>query len=175
MTFMSIDELILDKIRRGMLFPVLPRAPGAAIDRALLVSEHLWSVLNSVEGDDEWEERVGQLQADLERFITNEHPIDPKYLFLLYPAADAVWEIRSVRPEPSIRVLGSFAKKDVFVATNYALREDLGGWQSREWRAVKKTCAAIWRAIFHTYRPKNSIHIQDLVTGAHDGEYFREP
>jgi hypothetical protein len=51
-------------------------------------------------------------------------PIGPKYLFLLYRADEAVWEIRSVRPNPSIRVLGRFAAKDIFVATNFALRDD---------------------------------------------------
>jgi len=76
------------------------------------------------------EKRVAELRADLEVFVEG-RIIDPKYLFLLYPAADCVWEIRSVRSNPSIRVLGLFAKRDIFVATNFAFREDLGGWQSR--------------------------------------------
>ena len=29
--------------------------------------------------------------------------IDPKYLFLLAPARDAIWEIRSIRDAPSIK------------------------------------------------------------------------
>ena len=73
--------------------------------------------------------RMGRLDADLEHFVVSPE-IDPKYLFHLYPSQDCVWEIRSVRDDPSIRVLGMFAAKDVFVATNFALREDLGGWQS---------------------------------------------
>ena len=73
---------------------------------------------------------MGTLQADLELFAEGQ-PIDPKYLFLLYPPAEGVWEIRSIRPHPSIRVLGLFAQKDVFIATNLELRENLGGWQSR--------------------------------------------
>jgi len=61
----------------------------------------------------------------LEQFAEGQS-IDPAYLKLLAPARDAVWEIRSVRPAPSIRVLGRFAEYDVFVATNYALRKPLG-------------------------------------------------
>ena len=38
------------------------------------------------------ERRVAELQADLEVFV-EARTIDPKYLFLLYPARDAVWEI----------------------------------------------------------------------------------
>lgn len=157
-----------------MLYPLRPKARGAPINRAMFLSEGLREVLESDEGDEEWETRVGELQADLEVFVTDETPIDPKYLFLLAPARDAVWEIRSVRVDPSIRVLGSFAKKDVFVATNHALRADLGGWESQAWRTAKRLSGAIWRKIFGTYHPRREVKISALVTGAHKGEYFRE-
>lgn len=169
---MSIDDLILDRVRRGMLYPLIPRAPGARIIRAMLVGEKLHVLLNSPEGEEDWERRVGELQADLERFLTD--PIDPKYLFLLYPARDAVWEIRSVGTDPSIRVLGLFAKRDVFVATNFALRSELGGWQSRDWRRFRREAGAIWRKTFDTYKPRPSTKIKDLVTGAISGDYFKD-
>ncbi len=159
-----------------MLSVLEPKAPGAPIERVMLLTEAMAEILDSPTGDDEWEVRVGTLRADLERFVTNAEVIDPKYLFLLYPAADAVWEVRSVRDAPSIRVLGLFAKRDVFVATNFALREDLAGWQSREWKNVKRAARAAWNRIFGTYRPRSNTKIGDLVTGAQDGDYFkREP
>jgi hypothetical protein len=170
---MSIEDEIVDRYRRRMLFPLLPKARGAAARRAMFVAEDLWSVLNSPEGDDEWEQRVGELRADLERFVIEEQ-IDPSYLFLLYPAEDAVWEIRSVRPDPSIRVLGSFAYKDVYIATNYAFRKDLGGWQDRRWKAVKRKARAVWRWLFHTYKPLFGTDVKLLVTGAIDGRYFKD-
>ncbi len=154
-----------------MLYPLVPRARGVKVVRAMFLGEELHDLLNSPEGDEDWETRVGQLQADLERFVSGS--IDPKYLFLLYPARDAVWEIRSVNPNPSIRVLGFFAKRDVFVATNFALREDLGGWQSRQWRDVKRKAGTVWRQAFSTYKPRNSIRISDLVTGAINGQYYK--
>src|ERR1051325_10882919 len=94
LTYMSIEDEILDRVRRGMLFPLRPRAAGATIRRAMFVSERLWNELNSPEGDPEWEDRIGRLRADLEVYIT-ESVIAPKYLFLLYPASEGVWEIRS--------------------------------------------------------------------------------
>lgn len=171
---MSIEALIRAREAAGMLFPLGLRAPGATPNRAMFVSEALHGVLNSPEGDLQWEQRVAELQADLEYFVEG-RAIDPKYLFLLYHSREAVWEIRSVRDAPSIRVLGRFAAKDVFVATNYALREDLGGWESRGWRDVKVMARTVWNNLFHPYQPEISLQINDLVTGALNGKYFRNP
>lgn len=169
---MSIEDEIKDRCQRGMLYPLLPLAPGATVRRAMFLSEQLWKELNSPEGDSEWEERIGYLQADLENFVTARE-IEPRYLFLLFPSHDCVWEIRSRRPSPSIRVLGLFASKDRFIATNLARRDQLGGWQSREWKAVKRAAAAIWRWLFATYRPVKTTDVSDVVTGAISGRYFK--
>ncbi|CAN7732787.1 hypothetical protein LJR220_001888 [Bradyrhizobium sp. LjRoot220] len=118
------------------------------------------------------EDRLGILQADLEQFAEG-RTIDPKYLFLLYPATEGVWEIRSLRPDPSIRVLGFFAKRDVFIATNLALRENLGGWESREWKDIKRLARTRWGHLFHTYNPMVSTNLSELVTGTIDGKYFK--
>lgn len=169
---MSIEDLISHKVGAGMLFPLIPRAAGSAPRRAMFVSEDIWSLLSTEHQDDDMEERLGILQADLELFAEG-RTIDPKYLFLLYPASEGVWEIRSVRPDPSIRVLGFFAKKDVYIATNLALRENLGGWESREWKDVKRLARTRWGHLFHTFQPLVSTNISDLVTGTIDGKYFK--
>jgi hypothetical protein len=170
---MSIQDDIADRLKRGMLHPLLPLAKGAMIRRAMFVGEELWANLNSPEGDPEWDERIGKLQADLEVFVT-EASIEPKYLFLLFPAPDAVWEIRSVRDDPSIRVLGLFAEKDVFISTNFARREGLGGWQSREWKWVKRMARALWRRIFPTYSPVTTIDVKEVCSGASNGIFYKE-
>lgn len=169
---MSIEDLISHKVGLGMLFPLIPRSAGSSPRRAMFVSEDIWSLLSTEHQDDDMEDRLGILQADLELFAEGQ-PIDPKYLFLLSPASEGVWEIRSVRPEPSMRVLGLFAKKDVFIATNIALRENLGGWESREWKDVKRLARTRWVHLFHTYEPLISTNLSDLVTGSIDGKYFK--
>ena len=169
---MSINALIRWRVQEGSLYPLEPRAAGSAARRAMFLSEPLWTLLSTEHSDEAMEERMGFLQADLEQF-SNGHSIDPKYLFLLSPVRDAVWEIRSTRPSPSIRVLGLFAARDVFVATNHALREDLHGWESRQWREVKRAAKARWRQLFHTYDPIASTNHHDLVSGAIDGKYFK--
>ena len=110
------------------------------------------------------------------RWKTDSDHCRPIWSFLLKVSPlirQAVWEIRSVRPAPSIRVLVLFAKKNVFVATNFAFREDLGEWQSREWKNVKRAALAGWRRLFHPYDPLESTNIQNLVTGAINGKYFK--
>jgi hypothetical protein len=169
---MSIDDLIVDRVKRGMLYPLVPRSRGDAARRAMFVTERLWGVLTSPIGDSEWERRVGDLQADLERFAAGQ-VIDPKYLFLLYPSRDGVWEIRSNGSDPSIRVLGLFARRDVFIATNFAMRADLEGWESREWKKVKRAAGAEWRILFHPYEARRTINVRELVTGALNGKYFK--
>lgn len=169
---MSIIDLVKSQIASGMLFPLVPQARGAIIRRTMLVTEEVQDVLFSPVGDLAWEERVANLRADLEVFVTNE-TVDPKYLFHLYPAHDGVWEIRSVSHDPSIRVLGLFVEQDVFVATNIALREHLGGWNSRAWKHVKRRALARWRAVFNTYNPVLGTDAKLLVTGAIDGKYFK--
>ena len=169
---MSIDDLISDRVSRGMLYPLIPKAPGTSPRRAMFVSEGIWEMLSTEHEDEEMEDRLGILQADLELFAEGQW-IDPKYLFLLYPPGEAVWEIRSLRPAPSIRVLGRFAKRDVFIATNMELRENLGGWQSREWKNVKRLACIKWGHLFHTYQPMLSTNIHDLVTDAVNGKYFK--
>jgi hypothetical protein len=118
------------------------------------------------------EDRKGALEADLEVFASGE-PIGPKYLFLLYHSREGVWEIRSVKPNPSIRVLGRFVERDIFIATNFALRDDLGGWQSREWRDVKVRARAVWINLLHTHQPLVTTDVNRVVTGAINGKYFK--
>jgi len=169
---MSIKVLIETAIEQKRLFPLIPRARGESARRAMFLSEGLRDLLTETHTDPQLENRLGALQADLELFVTGQ-PIHPKYLFLLYPAFEGVWEIRSVRPNPSIRVLGLFIERDVFIATNYALRESLGGWQSREWKRFRRAAQTEWRNLFYSYEPLRSPIIHDVVTGAINGKYFK--
>ena len=139
----------------------------------MFVAEDLWNELNSPEGDPEWDERIGKLRADLEVFVI-EASIVPKYLFLLYPAHDAVWEIRSTKDDPSLRVMGLFPIQDTFVSTEYARRDMLGGWESREWKIIKRRACAIWRNLFFAYDPIVTIDVKQVCSGATDEIFYKE-
>lgn len=170
---MSIGQSIRQHRADGRLHAIIPKAHGTAPKRAMFATEGLWDTLQASYQDEEFEERMGRLQADLETFATGD-PIYPKYLFLLYPSRDGVWEIRSVTDAPSIRVLGLFAEKNIFIATHFVLREDLGGWQSRQWKEAKRTALANWRNLFPGYHPIITANIHEVVSGAIDGKYFKQ-
>jgi len=170
---MSIDDQISDAVSRGRAFPILPVARGAPVRRALFVGEALWTELDPADKPPEWQERIATLRADLEVFVTAAQ-ITPKYLFLLYKSVEAVWEIRSVRDDPSLRVLGLFARRDVLFLSVMARREDLGDWQSRAWKTVKSSARAEWRRLFNTYLPVRTTNVADVCTGTIHGIYYKE-
>lgn len=173
LTYMSIQDEIRDRCSRKMLYALEPRAFGAPIRRALFLAEPLWKLLNSPEGDDEWEERIGLLQADLEMFVTEEL-IGPKYLRPLLPARDGVWAIRSDQDKPTLRVLCLFAGKDQLIATGISRREDLGVLHSKEWKIAKRAARASWRNLFQTYEPVIATSIVDVCTGVVDGVFYED-
>lgn len=172
LTYMSIIEVLASKVAYRMLFPLIPQARGSSVRRPMYIAEELWSLFATSHPDPEFESRIGTLRADLEAFVDGT-ALYPGYLFLLSPARDAVWEIRSTRDDPSIRVLGRFAQKDVFIATNYATRSELGGWKSRAWRDARVKSCAIWTNLFHTYQPIITTDVHAVASGAINGKYFK--
>jgi len=107
-------------------------------------------------------ERCARLRADLELFVTGGF-IDPGYLKRLQ-GGGAAWEIRSVRPRPSLRVFGCFAMMDVFVALNMWARRELGSTKSSEFRREAETCKARWRKLFHPYEPHKGGSLRDCIS-----------
>jgi hypothetical protein len=169
---MSIRDVVAHKISIGMLHELPRRVHWITPYRAMLITPRLQDYLLGPWESIEEEDRAGRLWADLEVFVGG-HTIDPKYLRRLYPARDEVWEIRSIRDDPSIRVVGGFVEKDFFVATNHAHRSELGGWQSRPWRDFKQSCKGDWNNLFHTYPRHSGASIHDYISNALDGKYFR--
>lgn len=171
---MSIpDGIIQAAVNSGLLYPVIPRAKGTSVRRPMFLTEELKRAFESEYLDQAWEERMGALEAELDTFV-NGDLLTPKYLFLLTPTRDRIWEIRSTKEDPSIRVLVQFAQKDVLIATHYELRSDLNGWDSQEWKKAKRRAGAIWRNIFPAYNSLGSTNIHDLVTGAINGKWFKK-
>jgi hypothetical protein len=117
-------------------------------------------------------ERFVALEATLATFITS-RTIDPQYVCLLSPTSECVWEIRAVKPDPSIRVFGFFAERDSFVATNYELRKELDCFESELWIHHKTKARSVWRKLFNSLLPSAETDAKLLITGALDGQYFK--
>lgn len=172
LTLMSILQNIRWRVQEGRLYPLVPLATSAPRIRSIYLSTYVYAAINEPRTDSAEIERYAQLEADLGVFVTSP-TIDPKYLFLLSPTRESVWEIRTVRPNPGIRTMGLFASKDVFVATHYVSRDQLPGWNSRAWKEAKRHAQTQWRNLFQVYDPLRDTNVQHLVTGAINGKYFR--
>jgi hypothetical protein len=158
---MSIDDEIGNRVAERRLFPMRPKAPGAAERRVMFVSEWLNRPLASDTVADV--ERIARLEAQLSHFVEG-GIVDWNYMRPLKKPAHAVFEIRSRRPRPSIRVFGRFAQKDVFVALSAALRAPLAGEGSRPWRDEIVRCHSLWRQLFPTYDPLTGDSLHDLIS-----------
>ena len=101
-----------------------------------MAAPDIWQMLTGPWSDDSEEYRWNQLRAYFDFFTEGRliHIGRSGYMRPLDKRREEVWEIRSPRPRPSLRVFGRFAERDVFVATNWAERKLLKGRGSREWR-----------------------------------------
>lgn len=127
----------------------------------MLVSEWLHELLESDAVADV--ERIARLEAQLSHFVEG-GVVDPSYMQRLRRPAHAVFEIRSRRPRPSIRVFGRFAERDVFIAVNAALRDPLGGMGSRPWRDEVVRTQTLWRQLFPTYDALDGRSLHELIS-----------
>lgn len=167
---MSIQEEIWEQVGNGSLVELRPDRIDEGKPRRMYLTTELYEELTMERDTLKEMERYANLEADLKVFLVSP-TIDPKYLFGLTPAGKGVWEIRSRRHKPSIRVFGQFAAKDTFIATHCALRPKLGGWKSFEFKREIHKSRQTWNKLF-TY-PAVIADIHDLVTGAIDGKYFK--
>lgn len=150
----------------GRLVMVRPLSPRERIVRPMFATPAVSKMLTEEYDESIDVQRAASLQADLEVFVTGQ-PIDPGYLKPLKPIGKNVWEIRSVRPRPSIRVFGRFADRDVFVATNYFLRKPLGAFKSLEWKDAIHVARQEWARLFTRDPIEGKLH--ELVSGVLNG------
>ena len=169
---MSIKHEAASLVAGGKLRLVTPKVPSDRSLRKLYLTRELFDkVYEEKEGLSEIE-MFANLIADLEVFVTSE-TIDPDYLWCLEPSQDGIWEIRSKRQEPQIRVFGVFAAKNIFVGTHHKLRGDLGNKNSEQWKIEIRSAKSIWRNLFPAYTHKKTNDLNQLFTGALDEKYFR--
>ena len=115
----------------------------------------------------ELEERYDILKADLMDFVIRRNLFVPSYLKQLRPLSRGVWEIRSKRDAPEVRVFGQFADKDVFVAMAHEDRDILEEFEDRAWRFHIRRVEDTWKDLFGMgFTPKRSSDPNLLFSGA---------
>src|ERR1700730_1705516 len=123
---MLIRKEIEAHLAAKRLIPVSSLAPWSGEPRAFLLTAELAAQIAVGRHDSTTRERWAHLDADMAHFVEGGY-INWGLMKWLDPQKQEVWELKSVRPKPSIRVFGRFAEPDVFVATNLAFRQDLKG------------------------------------------------
>lgn len=168
---MSIYDQIAYWVADRRLVELTP-AFGPPTLRRIVASADVNALLIGPWGDVEWERRCGALQADLDAFMEGRlitvarQPYKGKtsYMLRLAPTYEEVWEIRSRDPNPGIRIFGSFAETDLFVALGWSKRADLKGPTSREWRDARIQCKTDWANLFRPYQPKSGANLHDYIS-----------
>jgi hypothetical protein len=88
---------------------------------------------------------------------------------ILCPPKDEVWEFRDVRPRPSVRILGSFADYNVFIALAPYERIELGEKGSEGWTRALSDYKTRWTELFNGHRPMSGRYPDGYLS---DARYF---
>lgn len=169
---MSIPrKIIVSKIKDGLLVTLMP-SRGKSSLRVILAKPDLAHELSDPWADQATALRITRLRRELDHFLEGEF-VDHNYIKPLFPRTEEVWEIRSVKPKPSIRILGRFAEKDVFIALFQEDRNPLGGKDSPEWKRVIRATKAKWTAVFNQYPPHSGENHNEYLSNAADHQFDR--
>lgn len=163
-TYMSIrDEIEAQKLKGALrVFP--SQVHWGAESRVLLLTQRMQTSMDNANQSQDRDviTRYQSLAADFTFFVDGGY-INSKFMKWLDPHKHEIWEIRSVRPRPSLRVFGRFAEPDVFVATHMVERSPLGGKFSMNWCLEMVTCEQEWKRIF-TYAPFSAEVYENYIT-----------
>ncbi len=126
---LTSDEIEAAK-RVQVIFAVSPLVPWVPTPRVFFVSRELLSAMEIGSSDPTTQDRYQSLRADIDHFVSGGF-INWGLMKWLDPKKHEVWELKSVRPRPSLRVFGRFALPNVFIGTHLAERRTLKGkWSS---------------------------------------------
>lgn len=154
---MSIREVITSWVVDGNLIIFQPALASAPYVRTVIATREVTQKLCGPWDDDIATERFTQARAVVDAFISG-LAIATRFppstsaraqLALLTNEEEEVWEFRSRKPKPGVRVFGHFAEKDLFVALTIELRENIDETFTYE----KESCKREWRIFFPSYKP----------------------
>jgi hypothetical protein len=127
--------------------------PGITPVRRIWVSDHAADFIGL---DSDY--RAGKFLDDLDRFITGKkisismRPRKAKDAFIgiLEPAANCIFDFRSRAPEPGLRLIGAFKRKDFFVGLVFRVRRYMN---DAEWDRAIAECNELWKLHFQDIPP----------------------
>lgn len=172
---MSIHVEITKQQLAGKLWRLLPVLDEPA-KRHVYASKEVYELLREPLGGTDWDERRAQAVADVDWFITG-HRVDVRFsasrnvkarFAQLEPPEDGVWEFRVRNPTPGIRIFGSFADTDIFVALTWRRKENLldpdGTENPLRYRHAIAQCKTTWLELLGLHVPKSGADIHDYIS-----------
>jgi hypothetical protein len=149
----------------GGLIPFIPPLTGLSRPRAFLMTKRLKEQISEglVSPDAKRVERWDRLRADIAYYVGN-GLVTWSLMRWLDPKKFEHWELRSVRPRPSLRVFGRFAEADVFIGTHMVERAPLGGKWSLNWELEKLICEDEWNQALPGCAPFRASSYEEYIT-----------
>jgi len=177
---MSIRDSIAFWVGEGRLHELKLVFESDQIQRTMIISDEIYQLLNGPWGDGAWERRCGFLKGTLETFVRGQeigvclkpYKAAKAYMGRLDEPEDEVWDIRSIDPNPGVRIFGRFAEIDVFVGLIWSPRSvkipasqrlPLGPRDSVEWKTAILECKSEWRKLFPSYQPIHGEEIYEYI------------
>ncbi|GEM_PF-1119440 len=173
MSITEIIKLIKEYCDNGSLFPMEPQIPSDPILRSLYVSAGINQMLIGPWENQKQEEEWGAARAIMDSFVSGRIISVPKpgtnnksrhQMAQLEPEQDGIWEIRTTKPKPGIRLAGLFVKQDLFVVLTWDERRLLDNFGSKQWRILVLGCQTEWKNLFFTYLPFKGDSAHDYIT-----------
>lgn len=162
---MSTPPHISAALMAHRLTPFKPRLSWVQTPRVFLMTVHFASQLSEGLGGNGSHniERWEKLEADISFFVEG-GLVNRALMKQLEPKKYEHWNLRSVRPRPSIRVFGRFGSPDLFVGTHAINRPLLGGKWSQNWELEKLVCEDHWKDAVGDACPFRGVFYTDYIT-----------
>ena len=167
--YVEINELVNEMVNDGRLYHLSPAFTGYT-KRRMYVSPEVNDFVVGPWRDEKTSRQGNALRAVIDRYldgrrvtVSNDKDADVN-MKQLTPTSDEVWEIRSKKEPPAIRVFGSFVKKDIFVGLTWAFRIELGEIDSKEWELALRAYKHEWKKLFHAYTPLSGDNFNEYLS-----------
>lgn len=177
---MSIVGLIRVAVARGQLFELKPQLESDPVARTMIYSKEIEALFAGVGQSEPARIRFQRLRADMEEFVKGGavsiclEPFGARHedFGLLSPPHEGLVDMRNRAPKPGLRLIGGFAKKDIYVALTCRPRSKpmdfigyppLGDGGSAQWADARAFVKAEWQRLFGN---------EPRVTGSDPNDYF---
>jgi hypothetical protein len=162
---MSIPPIVEAALRASRLTAYRQPLPWTDRRRVFLMCAPFTAQMAEARASDEEPIRARwqRLEADISHYVAGGY-VNWAFMKWLDPHKYEHWELRSVRPKPSLRVFGRFACPDVFIATHCHERKGLRQKWSINWEIEKLTCEDHWRVAVGDLVPFSAAEYESYLT-----------